>query len=161
MPEVRQLRKPPASQANKGNPVPTPEVPKEPRAPTIKKFPNGAIQVLGHDYSVLTIKAPPEMTFENALVPEAWVHASRKVAMDANRRREWIGSLIHIYSEGHKWFAVLYIRGIVYDKFKQPCGLQVACIGPSVDPKTGKAMPIDLSTGLPWVDPKEAVEEAA
>lgn len=160
MPEVRKLKEPVKSQLVEGKPIPTPDVPREPRAPKVKKFPNGAIQVLGHDYSVLTIKAPSDMTFENALIPEAWVHASRKVAMDTNRRREWIGSIIHLHSANGEWFAELYIRKVVYDKFKQPCGLAVTCIGPVSDPKTGEAMPVNVATGLPWVDPVEEAEAA-
>lgn len=161
MAEARQLRKPPASQVSQGIPVPTPAVPKEPRAPTVKKFPNGAIQLIGHDFAILTIKAPPKMTFENALVPEAWVHASPKVAMSTSTRREWLGSLVHLHSADGKWFAVLYINKVIYDKFKQPCALDVSCIGPVVDPKTGEARPIELATGKAWYDPKQEDAEAA
>lgn len=162
MSEARQLRKPAATQISQGTPVPTPEVPREPRAATVKKFPNGAIQVLGHDYAILTIKAPPEMTFENALIPDAWVHASSKVAIDTNRRREWLGSLIHLHSANDEWFAVLHINKVVYDRFKQPCGLHVSCVGPSINLKTGEARPIEIATGKAWYDhPKVKEVEAA
>lgn len=156
MSEARQLKKPVTTDAKYGNPRPSREVTREPREPEMKKFPQGAMQVLGHDRSILTITAPPEMTFENALVPGAWVNASRRVAMDTNRRREWLGSLIHLHAAGGDWFAILYIRAVVYDKFKQPCGLQVSCIGPSIDPATGKACPISTVTGLPMVERAEA-----
>lgn len=151
-----------SSQKVAGTPVPTREVPKTLREMQVRKFPQSSMQIIGQDFSILTITAPADMSVDEALIPEAWVNVSRRVAMDStNRRREWLGSLIHVHSATHAWFAIFYIRSIVYDKFKQPCGLQVACIGPSVDPKTGKACPINVATGLPWVDPKEDTEEAA
>lgn len=159
MPEVRQLKKPPQAEQK---PVAVRQpVPQEPREPTIQKFTKNSMQLIGHDYSILTVTAPSGMTFENALVPGAWVNVSRLVAKNASSgRNEWLGSTIHVHAADRAWFAELYIRAVVYDKFKQSCGLEVTCIGPSADPKTGKAMPIDVATGLPWVDAK-AVEEAA
>jgi hypothetical protein len=160
MPEVRQLKKPP--QAEQKKIVERPPVTQVPREPVIQKFTANSMHLIGQDYAILTITAPNGMTYENALIPEAWVNVCRRVVQGADsRRREWLGSIIHLYSPTHAWFAHLYIRAIVYDKFKQPCGLQVSCVGPSIDLKTGKAMPINVATGLPWIDPKEDIEEAA
>lgn len=160
MPEVRQLRKPP--QAEQKKTVEKPTVKQIPREPVIQKFASNSMHLIGQDYAILAVTAPASMTFENALVPEAWVNVCRRVVQGGDsRRKEWLGSIINAYSANHSWFAQLYIRAVVYDKFKQPCGLQVTCVGPSVDPKTSKAMPINVATGLPWVDPKEDAEEAA
>lgn len=153
MPEVRPLKKP--TKSNQGEPVKT-EVARTTREPTILKFSQSAMRGIGQQHAILTAVAPRGMTFENALVPEAW----GPVAMRAARPREWIGSDIIVHSADYKWRAHLQILAIVKDAFKQPCGVQVACIGPSVDPKTGKCRPVEVATGLPWFDPKEA-EEAA
>lgn len=160
MPEVRPLRKPP--QAEQKKVVEKPPVMPIPREPVIQKFASNSMHLIGQDYAILAVTAPLGMTFENALVPAAWVNVCRRVVQGGDsRRREWLGSIIHLHSPTHAWFAQLYIRAVVYDKFKQPCGLEVSCIGPSLDPKTGKAMPINVATGLPWADPKEDTEEAA
>ena len=160
MPEVRPLKKPPQAEPKKT--AQRTQVVQAPREPVIQKFVANSMHLIGQDYAILTVTAPAGMTFENALAPEAWVNVSRRVVQGVDsRRREWIGSIVHAHSADQSWFAHLYIRAIVYDRFKQPCGLQVACVGPSVDPKTGKAAPINVATGLPWVDPVEDAEEAA
>jgi hypothetical protein len=54
------------------------------------------------------------------------------------------------------------ISGIVRDNMNNPCGVNLVCVGPSVDTKTGKPCPLNLKTGLPWVDPvKPAADEKA
>jgi hypothetical protein len=154
MPEARRLKKPVNS--IQGDPVKT-EVLRTRREPTIMKFSADALRSLGQEHAILTAMAPEGMSFECALIPEAWA----QVAYRAARPREWVGSDIVLHGHDYKWRANLQILAIVRDAFKQPCGLKVACVGPSVDPKTGKAVPINAATGLPWVDPKEAAEEAA
>jgi hypothetical protein len=160
MPEVRQLRKPPQAESKKT--ISKPPVQQIPREPVIQKFASNAMHLIGQDYAILAVTTPAGMTFENALVPAAWVNVCRRVVLGPDSRfKEWLGSDIILHGPDLKWRANLQIVAVVYDKFKQPCGLQVACVGPSIDPKTGKAMPINVATGLPWVDPKEAAEEAA
>lgn len=154
MPEPRRLKVP--TKSVQGEPVKT-EVLRKKREPTIKKFTADALKSLGQKHAILTTIAPEGMSFEGALIPGAWAQA----AFRATKPQDWIGSDIVLHGHNYQWRAHLQIVAVVRDAFKQPCGLQVSCVGPSVDPKTGKAMPINVATGLPWSDPKEAAEEAA
>lgn len=154
MPEPRRLKKP--ANSVQGEPVKT-EILRARRDPTIMKFSQGALKSLGQQHAILTAVAPEGMSFDGALIPESWA----QVAFRATKPHEWIGSDIILHGHNHAWRANLQIVAIVRDKFKQPCGLQVTCVGPSLDPKTGKAMPVNVATGFPWVDPKEEETEAA
>ena len=133
-----------------------PVAPVKPVAQTLReaqprKFPPSGLQVIGQDYDVLTITAPAEWSFEDVMKPVAWSNVCGLVAKDAlNTRRDKIGSLIEVRTADHAFYAVLYIGAIVLDHLGKPCGLSVQCIGPSVDPKTGKSCPVDVKTGLPW-----------
>lgn len=136
-----------------GTPVPTPEVHQTMRAVQIRKFPPSSLQLIGQDYSILTATAPKDWNFEDVLKPGAWVHVASRVAKTADKR-DSVGSLIHVRSADHRWFAVLYIQEVLYDQMKSPCGLKVTCVGPIVDAKTGKACPIDIDAGTPWREPQ-------
>lgn len=150
--------KPVKGQRVAGTSVPTPEVPKTMREAQIKKFPPSSLQVIGQDYSILTATAPKEWSFDDVIQPSAWVHVAHRVAKSAYMR-DSVGSLIHVRSADHRWFAMLYIQNVLYDHMKSPCGLEVTCVGPSVDVKTGKACPIDICSGTPWRDPQPAMDD--
>lgn len=132
-----------------GKPVPTPEVPKTLREVQIKKFPPSSLQLIGQDYSILTVAAPKEWSYADVLNPGAWVHVAYRVAKSADMR-DSVGSLIQVRSADHRWFAVLYLQAVLYDQMKSPCGLKVTCVGPIIDPKTGVACPIEIDSGRPW-----------
>jgi hypothetical protein len=119
-----------------------------------KKFPPSALQVIGHDYDTLTITAPADWTFEDAMRPVAWANVCRLVARaELSGQRNKIGSIIELRNVSHTFFARLYIKEVMFDHLKNPCGLKLICVGPSFDPKTGEARPINLATGKAWVDP--------
>ena len=143
-----------------GQPVPSAPVERTLREVQPKKFGmmTSQLQFIGHDYSLLTIKVPADWTFEDVLKPEAWVNVCWRVAKDqTNTRIDSAGSIIQAHHK--EWLAELYIQEVIYDHLKSACGLKVTCIGPVCDPKTGKACPIDIATGLPW-QPKKAVADA-
>ena len=90
------------------------------------------------------------MPFEEVFRPGFWgnvVHLFKKdiIAGGADRA----GAIIHLRTEDHAFYARLYVRAVLER------GLLVQCVGPSFDPKTGKACPIDLATGGPWYGPTD------
>jgi hypothetical protein len=92
---------------------------------------------------------PAEWDFDDALRPSFWsyvAHEFKKNALTGGRDR--VGAFIDLGTEDHAFYAQLYVRGTTTD------GLIIQCIGPSVDPKTGKTCPVDLKTGLPWAGRK-------
>ena len=127
------------------------------RAVQPKKFAPSSLQSVGQDYVTMTATAPAEWDYEDCLLPIAWSNVASIVAKDAlNTRRDKIGSFIELRSADHSYFALLYILSITVDHMGSPNGLNVMCVGPSVDPKTGKACPIDVRSGTPWVSRKPA-----
>jgi hypothetical protein len=92
---------------------------------------------------------PAEWDFEEALRPAFWsyvVHEFKRNQLTGGRDR--VGAFIDLGTEDHAFYAQLYVRGTTTD------GLIVQCIGPSVDPKTGKTCPVNLKTGMPWAGRK-------
>lgn len=88
---------------------------------------------------------PADWEYEEALKPGFWANIchllrEKKVSGEPDRT----GSLIDLSTEDHAFFATLYVRGVMQG------GLIVQCIGPATHPKTCKACPVDLETGLPW-----------
>jgi hypothetical protein len=73
------------------------------------------------------------------------------VAKDAlNTRRDKIGSLIFARAEG-SFIAWLSIEGVILDGMNNPSGLNVQCMGPSVNLETGEPCPLDLKTRRPLI----------
>ena len=83
--------------------------------------------------------------FEACLTPGYWSNVfhilQRNVATNAPDRS---GAFVDVGTQDHAFIAKLYVRAVTSG------GLIVQCIGPGIEPKTGRACPIDLSTGLPW-----------
>lgn len=93
----------------------------------------------------VSAKIPAGMPFEEVFRPTFWanvVHVFKKDIIANNPDRS--GAIIHLRTEDHAFYAKLYVRAVLRN------GLIVQCIGPSFDPKTGKACPVDLATGMPW-----------
>jgi hypothetical protein len=126
----------------------------------VKKFGPSALKSLGYgDREIMTLTAPAGMTFAEVMAPIAWNNVANIVARDALNTRnlkDGVGSLIILDTEDSSYLAHLRIRKVVRDKVNNPCGLELDCIGPSIDPKTGEARPIDLKTKKAWVDPAPA-----
>jgi hypothetical protein len=120
-----------------------------------KQFSPSSLQPLGYgETEILTATAPKEWTFADVMNPVAWANVAARVARNPlNTTVDKIGSKIFLETESGSFSAVLRIRGIVRNNLGNPCGLDLICIGPSIDIKTGVARPIDLNTGKAWVDP--------
>src|SRR3990167_9066731 len=109
-----------AKPAKSSAPV-APSVPVKPVAQTLRqalprKFKPSNLQEMGQDYSILTVTAPADWSFEDVLAPIAWANVFGLVARDAlNTRRDKIGSLIEVRSEDHAYYAVLYIVQVLKD----------------------------------------------
>lgn len=89
---------------------------------------------------------PPEWDFEDAMQPEFWAYVSHKFRSNQlTGGRDRIGAFIDLATEDHAFYALLYVCDIT-----KSGGLIVQCIGPSVDPKSGRTCPVDLKTGRPW-----------
>lgn len=129
-----------------------------------KKFPPSALKALGYgDCEIMTATAPRGMSFSEALLPIAWSSVASVVARDSmstRNLRDGAGTLILLDSEDGSYHAHLRIRKVIRDKLNNPNGLDVMCIGPSFDPQTGEARPINLATGKAWVDPVKPEEKA-
>lgn len=123
------------------------------RSSQTKQFVPSSLQTLGlGDFDSLTQQVPAEWTFADCINPIAWARVAHKVAKDAvgHNTRDYTGSTIKLVHP--KFYADVIIRKVVRDALNNPCGLEVMCIGPAQDPKTGMACPRDLTTGLPLVE---------
>lgn len=101
--------------------------------------------VYGHRYERLTATVPAGTPFEDALRPGFWtniVHHMKRNIMTGGSDRS--GCIVELRTEDHAWYAEMYVRGVLER------GLIVQCAGPAIDPRTGKACPVDLQTGMVW-----------
>lgn len=125
-----------------------------------KRLAPSALKPLGYgDSEILTVTAPSGMTFDEIMAPVAWSNVASVVAKDAlNTRnlRDGVGSLIFLDTADSRFNAHLRIKRVLRDSQANPCGLEMMCVGPSIDIKTGEARPIDLATGKAWIDPVKA-----
>jgi hypothetical protein len=83
--------------------------------------------------------------FEEVFKPGYWTNVFNMLARNiATGQGDRAGAFIDCGTEDHAFYAKLYVRAVT------ATGLIVQCIGPTIHPKTGRAWPVDLSTGLPW-----------
>jgi hypothetical protein len=128
-----------------------------------RSFAPSSLKPLGYgETEIMTIAVPADWNFEDLMKPVAWVSVAGPIAANAIKTQvDRVGSLIYATSAGGKFMAWLRIDEIVRDEMKNPCGVKVMCIGPSIDIRTGRPCPMDLKTGLPWVDPEKPREAEA
>lgn len=134
--------------------------PAQPKAPTLREakqkgFAPSALKPLGYgETEIMTLTVPEGWTFEDVMKPIAWVSVVGPIAAnDRKTQIDRIGSLIYVNTVDGRFMAWLRISEICRDELKNPCGLKATCVGPAIDVKTGRPCPLDLKTGLPWVDP--------
>lgn len=129
-----------------------------------KRFPPSALKPLGYgETEILTITAPAGMTFAEIMAPVAWANVASLVAKDQlNTRnlRDGAGCIVMLDTADNTFVATLRITKVVRDRVNGPCGLELVCIGPSIDIETGEARPIDLKTGRAWSDPVNPSKDA-
>ena len=121
-----------------------------------KTFSPSSLQPLGYgSIEILTICVPAGWTFEDVLNPVAWSGVVGQISANAARTQiDRVGSLIYV--TGPDFVSWLHINRIVRDSLNNPCGLEVICMGPAVDVKTGVPCPLNIRTGQPWTDAKKA-----
>ena len=86
--------------------------------------------------------------------PVAWVGVAGPISANAIRTQpDRVGSLVYVNTTDNTFMAWLRINRIQRDAMGGASGVEVQCVGPSFDVKTGKPCPLDLRTGQPWVDP--------
>lgn len=83
--------------------------------------------------------------FEEVFKPGYWANVFQLLARkESIGQADRTGAVIDVGTEDHAFYAQLYVRAVTAS------GLIVQCVGPNVDPKTGRSCPTDLSTGKPW-----------
>lgn len=114
-----------------------------------KKLAPGTVRPIGHDLEYLAVIIPDDWSFADVMKPAAWVYDAPKFAADKfTGQRAKIGSII--IASSSKFVAMLRIQAITLDDQKNPAGLALLCIGPSFDPVSGKAAPVNAHNGMPW-----------
>lgn len=109
--------------------------------------------VYGSHFERLTATIPTDCMFDDAMRPEFWAYVAPSLQRDKLRNvGDRTGSVIELRRQDNAFYAELYVRKVLQT------GLEVVCIGPSIDSKTGKACPLDLVTGLPWGEPTQKSE---
>jgi hypothetical protein len=128
-----------------------------------KTFSPSSLKPLGYgETEIMTIAVPTGWTFEDVMKPVAWSSIVGPIAANSTKTQiDRVNSLIYATTADHSFMAWLLITGIVRDAMNNPCGVNLICVGPSVDLKTGRPCPLNLKTGLPWVDPAKLAAEAA
>jgi hypothetical protein len=120
-----------------------------------KTLPPSSLKPLGYgETEIMTITLPPEWGFDDLINPAAFANVVNPIAANSIKTQvDRVGSLIYVSTADNSFVAWLRINRIVRNALGNPCGVEVLCIGPSIDLKTGKPRPLDLATGLPWTDP--------
>jgi hypothetical protein len=137
----------PKKPAKTAAPEPTRE-PQTLRAVQIKKVPPSGLKEMGFGaHTVLTADVPPDWSYEDALVPEAWANVAHMAARGAaGSNHDMLGSVIEVRRADHAWFAQFYIAGITRDSLGHPNGFRLVCVGPATG-ADGKCCPVDPRTG--------------
>lgn len=111
---------------------------------------SGRFQASEYARACFDVVLPANWDYEDTLRPGFWAnvcHLLKRNPVSGEPSRQ--GALIDVGTEDHAFFAKLYVRAVL------KAGLVVQCIGPSIDPRTGKACPIDIETGLAWQGRKD------
>jgi len=116
-----------------------------PRAVRPNTMRGGDFQALEFAYADFSAVIPAGWTYEETLAPNFWTNIVGLLAPNKSTGQpDRSGAIIHLRRRDNAFYAKMYVRAVLGN------GLIVQCIGPSLDPKTGRACPIDLKTGLAW-----------
>ena len=142
----------PRSTGSQAAPIPSKLRDVKPRA-----FSPSSLQPLSYGTTeILTVDVPAGWYFGDVLNPLAWSSVVGPLAANALKTTvDRVGSLIYANTVDNRFIAWLRISAILRDDLKNPYGMEVTCIGPCIDLKTGRPRPLDLKTGLAWSDPPE------
>lgn len=127
-----------------------------------KTLPPSSLKPLGYgETEIMTLTLPPEWTFQDVLNPHAWTIVAGPIAANASKTQpDRVGSLVYVNTADGSFMAWLRINRILRDHMNGACGVEVACVGPSIDLKTGRPCALNLKTGLPWADPVKPADAA-
>ena len=128
-----------------------------------KTFAPSALKPLGYGTTdFMTLDVPEGWSFEDVQKSIAWTSVVNAIAADPGKTQpDRVGSLVYVNTADNRFIATLRIQKICRNELKNPCGVETICIGPAIDLKTGRPCPMDLRTGLPWVDPGRPDEPMA
>lgn len=108
------------------------------------------LQELEFAYANMSARVPTGVTFEEVLKPGFWANVVKLFQKNTTSGQpDRSGAIIHVRTEDHAYYAQIYVRAVLER------GLIVVCIGPSRDPKSNEACPIDLETGSAWTGRKD------
>lgn len=121
------------------------------RASQVRKISLERFQVVGHFRARYEAVLPAGWDFEDALVPEFWGYmAPRMQGNPSSSQKDHVGAVIELFADDHSFFAMLLVTGLKHNAQGVANALEVRCIGPASDAKTGKAWAVDTKTGLAW-----------
>jgi len=149
-----------ATVAAKTPAAPTPPAPPPPptgvraqklREAQVRKLPPDRLQPEGHFSLPQRAQVPAGWDFEDCLNPDFWAFVAHKLQSQASAaaKASIAGAEIRLVADDLSFCADVMVIGIRQNVHGQADGLYVSCIGPSFDPATGKACPVDVRTGTP------------
>ncbi len=117
-----------------------------------KKISVDRMKPVGYFFEPQQIMIKAGWELEDVLKPEFWsfIAPNLQANPSASVMQDRIGTVIHVHTEDHAYYALLYVNALARNSQGQANALKVTCIGPCVDPATGRACAVDVNTGLPW-----------
>lgn len=110
-------------------------------------LPLSAFKISEYGRARFVATLPGGWSFDEVFKPGFWVYVLKDLQRNpvAGQTESRAGACIEIMTEDHRFYAELYIRAVLGK------GVIVQCVGPQIDRKNGKACPVDLQTGQPWI----------
>jgi hypothetical protein len=90
----------------------------------------------GYHYARVALTLPVGVAFDDLLKPEAWAQVAHRFHKNPNTNEpDRRGTIITVRTVDHAFYAEMYVRAV------GERDLEVECIGPAVDSKTGQPRP--------------------
>jgi hypothetical protein len=133
------------------------------RQAQVRKLQVGSFKPTGHFSEDHQAMLPAEWDFSDALDPDFWCFVAPSMQANASVTglQDRLGTVIEIITKDHAFYGRVYVKGLKRNAQGQADGLYVECIGPQINPDTGKMCPVDLATGGPWKGRKPAADAKA
>ena len=122
------------------------------RESAIKRLATGRMKPIGYYSEPQQIMVPADWDMDDILKPECWAFIAPSLQSNpsASVMHDRLGTILHVHTEDHAFYAILYVHKLQRDAQGQANAAEMTCIGPAVDPETGKACAVDVKTGMPW-----------
>lgn len=126
------------------------------RAAQVRKVPIGRMKPVGHFAEPQQVLLPADWDFEDVLKPEFWsfVAPSMQANTAASVMQDRLGTILHIHTEDHAFYAEVYVHGLRRNAQGQANALDVTCIGPLYDATADQCFPVEVKTGKRWMGRK-------